>query len=290
MGELGFIGLGKLGTPLLKKMKEKYRIKGVCSRNSGKASLHPDIKFYEEPFQIASNCDIIFIMVSDDSACESVIFGEKGLIRTIRPKSIVINLSTVSHKFTMSAEKRLQESMCSYLDTPVFGSIRAAEEGRLIVLASGNEEAFHTVEAVLNSFSIRVVYMGKSGNATKMKLISNMAMASNLAIASEALFSAENAGIPRELAMDILLSGGSQSRILEMKKDAILKEDFIPDFTLKDMIKDLDYAMDLSMSLKNPVPLGASAMQFYIAASSIGFGNLDYSSVSRVYKFLAGRS
>lgn len=290
MSEIGFVGLGKMGLPIMKRISSGFRVKMVYNRNRSRTENLQGVKIADEPFYVGTACDIIFVMLSDDAACESVIFGDNGIHRTIRPKSILVNLSTVSLEFTQSAARRLGQNMCRYIDAPVLGSIDAAESGKLVSLVSGDEDAYNTVSKIIETYSSETYHLGTSGNAVKMKLISSMVMAVNMAAIGEALVLSEKSGISREKAIDIISNSGGQSRVLSSKKETLLSETYEPFFTLKDMAKDLTYAADLSDKLMSPAVMGSAARQFYVAAMSIGIGSLDFSSVARVFRFMIGRS
>lgn len=290
MSDIGFVGLGKMGLPILKRISSGFKVKMVYNRNKSKASGLQGVRVAEEPFLVGTGCDIVFVMLSDDAACETVIFGENGLHRTLKPQSILVNLSTVSHDFTLSAHRRLAGNMCRYIDAPVLGSIGSAEAGTLTCLASGDEKAYNTVSEIIKTFSEKTFYLGATGNAIRMKLISNMVMAVNMAAIGEALVMSEKSGIQKETAIDIINSSGGESRVLSLKKETLLSETYEPNFTLKDMSKDLGYASDLAQKLMSPSVMASAAGQFYLAALSIGIGNLDFSSVARVFRFMIGRS
>lgn len=290
MSEIGFAGLGKMGMPILKRISSTFNVRMVYNRNQSKATSLENIRVANEPFQLASSCEIIFLMLTDDKACESVIFGENGLNRTIKPQSIVVNMSTVSLGFSQSASRRLGEKMCKYLDAPVLGSINAANSGKLTSLVSGPEQSFNAVSKILDTFSAKKFYLGNQGNAVKMKLISNMLLAVNMAAVGEALLLSDKSGVPKETALEILENSGGESKVLKLKKESMISEAFEPTFSLNDMIKDLRYVSELSSALSTPVILGKSAEQFYLAAQSIGLGNLDFSAVIRSFRFLVGRS
>lgn len=290
MSDVGFVGLGKMGLPILKRISSKFNVKLAYNRNSQKAAGLQGIKIASEPFQVASGCEIIFVMLSDDSACESVFYGENGLHRALKPQSIIVNLSTVSADFTSTASRKFSETMCKYIDAPVLGSTDLAEAGKLTSLVSGPEQAFKAVSNIIESYSEKIFFLGNQGNATKMKLISNMVLAVNMAAVGEALLLSDKSGIEKKTALEILENSGAESRVLKLKRDTILSETFEPRFALKDMVKDLNYVSELSGNLSSPVLLGRSAEQFYLAAQSIGLGNLDFSAVIRTYRFLVGRS
>ncbi len=290
MSELGFIGLGKMGLPVLRAIMEKFEVRAVYNRTKSKASGLQGVKIVDEPFSLGSSCNIIFAILSDDIVCESVFFGEKGLSRTIQPQSLVVNLSTVSPDFSQYASRKFQELHCAYLEAPVLGNTGLAGAKKLVSLVSGPENAYKTVSSVIDTYSSKVFYMPQPGSAIKMKLISNMVMAVNLAAAGEAILLAEKSGIKKDIALDILGNSGAESRIVTLKSDTIKAGTYEPEFLLKDMVKDLSYASGLSKSLSTPIPMGSGAMQYYIAAMSIGLGNLDFSSVVRSFRFLVGSS
>ncbi len=290
MSDVGFIGLGKMGLPILKAIMEKFEVKAVYNRTKYKAEGLKGVKIADDPFSVASSCNIIFTIVSDDRACDNVFFGDKGIERTIRPQSLVVNMSTVSPEFSLYAARKFQDLHCTYLEAPVLGSTELAGQKKLVSLVSGPENAYRTVEKVIDTYSEKVFYMPTPGNAIKMKLIANLVMAVNLAAAGEGLLMAEKAGIGKELALDIIGNSGAESRIVTFKSETIKAGTYEPEFLLKDMVKDLSYASDLSRSISSPIPIGANAIQYYIAAMSIGLGNLDFASVVRSFRFLIGSS
>lgn len=290
MSDIGFAGLGRIGLPILNRIRSKFAVKAVYNRNRSKAEGLEGIRVVEEPFHLGTNCNIIFLALSDDAACESVIFGQNGIARTLRPRSLVVNLSTVSHQFAVSAIRRLQENMCSYLEAPVQGGTTMAAEGELTSFVSGPEEAYKTVSAVIDTYSSRVIQFKQPGTATKMNLISNMVAAVNLAAVGEAMVMAGKAGITPESAIEALENSSSASQVLSAKKETILSDAYETEFSLNDMAKSLGYSDELSRALNSPITMSSAASQFYTAAMSIGLGNLDFSSVMRAFRFMIGRS
>ncbi len=290
MPRIGFIGLGRMGIPILSRVHSSSGVFGIYNRTRAKASLFPSIRSYDEPFQMGSACDVILLSLGGDDACESVMFGGKGLDKTLVPGTVVVNLGTVSLGFAQSASRRIAQRGGIYLDAPVIGSVDLALEGKLITLVSGDRESFSRVEPVLKSFSSDVIYLGVTGNAVKMVLINNLVSATNLAVASEAIVAAENAGISKETAMKVMLLGNAHSRVLEMKRKSLSDEQFIPGIELASMMRNLHYGMDMAEKTGTPMPLESAAFQYYLAALSIGLGRLDYSSVLRSFRFLSGKS
>jgi 3-hydroxyisobutyrate dehydrogenase len=288
MSKIGFVGTGKMGSRILSRIMEKYNVEGVYNRTSDKLSQFNSLKHYGSPALLAVDCNIVFIMLTDDAACNEVIFGEDGLVNGLKPKSIIVNLSTVSYAFSVSCAQALSARSLYYLDCPVLGSVKPAEQGKLTALVSGDMDIFSIVKGVIESFSSHVIYLGQSGNAIKGKLVNNMVMATNFIVASEALLFLQKNGFSKDTALDILLNGGGSSRALESKVEDIKTEDFIPEFTLNHIVKDIRYGQEMYNSVNFPMLSMSSPLQLYNIAESVGLGNLDYSAAYKSLRIFLG--
>lgn len=292
MEGIGFIGLGKMGAPILKNIMKKHQVVGVYNRTKSRA--HPyaalDMKLFSEPWEVSARCNIIFLMLSDSQAVKDVMYGKKGVIDNLGTGKIVVDLSTIHPDDSEKISRDVRERNAEFVDSPVIGSVPAAESGSLITVTGGSREAVRAVMPILESFSSNVFYLGPNGSGLKMKLVNNLLMGGNLAILAEALLFGERLGIPRDKQIEILSMGSAASRILELKKEPLLDENFLPQFLLSHEFKDLNYALDLAKNSREPLPLSGTIVQFYAAAMSIGLGNLDFSSVLRAFKMLRGLS
>ena len=290
MTSIGFMGLGKMGIPILSRIRRSFGIYAVYDRNPSKGVLFSPSKINNEPFQMGSTCDVILASLSGDEACEEVFFGKTGLDKTIVPGTIVANLGNVSYGFSMSAYRRFAQKGAIYMDCPVMGSVQEALDGTLLTIVSGDAGAYDRLKGILETFSKQVTYLGVAGNAVKMRIIATMASAASLAVYAEAIVAAEHAGIPIGKSMDVLLAGNAGTSVLKDKRRTMEDGDFVPGYSLSSMIRDLRNGLELSASINAPMPLEASAVQYYVAASSIGLSSLDYSSVLRAFRFLSGKS
>ena len=290
MTNIGFMGLGKMGIPILSRIRRRFGVHSVYDRNPSKGDLFSPAKINSEPFQMGSTCDIIFVSLSGEEACDEVFFGKTGLDKTIVPGTIVANLGNVSYGFAMSAYRRFAEKGAIYMDCPVMGSVQEALDGALLTMVSGDAGAYERLKGILETFSKQVTYLGVAGNAVKMRIIATMASATSLAVSAEAIVAAEHAGIPIAKSIDVLLAGNAGGSALQEKRRTMEDGDFVPGYPLSSMIRDLKNGLELSASINAPMPLEASAVQYYVAASSIGLSSLDYSSVLRAFRFLSGKS
>lgn len=291
MDGIGFIGLGKMGVPILKNIMKEHGVVGVYNRTVSRA--HPyaalDMKIFSDPWEAAMKSDILFLMLPDSSAVNEVMSGMHGVAENLGTGKIVVDLSTIRPEDSSRIARKVREKGAEYLDAPVIGSVPVAESGNLVTLVGGDNEAFERVRPILDSFSSKIFYMGGNGSGLQMKLVNNMLMGANLAVLCESVLLAEKMGIERKRALEILSSGAASSRILELKAETLLEEEFLPQFLLSHEYKDLNYALEMAKDARDPVPLTAAASQFYSAAMSIGLGNLDFSAVFRAFKSLRGR-
>jgi len=290
MSDLGFIGIGKMGRPILYNILKKYKVTGIYNRTKAKADEFGalGIRVFQYPFQVSSNCNIIFVMVTDSQASQEIISGKNGLLSHIIPGTIIVDMSTISMKASAENHAKVAEKSCTYVDCPVIGSVPFAEKGELSSLFGGDKKAFETVKPFLETFSKNIFYMGEAGNGLKMKLIHNLLLGENLAALSEALVFGERMGLNRERVMDILSVSSAGSTILGIKREPLIKEDFIPSFLLNHEIKDINYALEMARDSRVSVPLGGLTSQIYSSASSIGYGNLDMSAVIKAFKRING--
>ena len=289
---IGFIGLGKMGTPILGNIMKKYDVKGVYNRTRTKSEPFGELglRIYDSPGLLAANCNIVFTMLTDSEAVESVIFGPTGIYGYINSGSLVVDLSTIHPEKSREIAGRLAEKGVYFIDAPVIGSVQVAEKGELTIVAGGPKEVFERIRGVIETFGSNIFYMGENGSGLRMKLVNNMVMGANLAVISEALTFGQNLGIDPENLIEVLASGAAGSNILDLKKESLLGGDFLPQFLLAHEYKDLNYAMDVARRARSPVPIGSLSTQFYAAAMAIGLGNLDFSAVLRSFRALNGKA
>lgn len=214
----GFIGLGNLGKAIAKRLLSQGIELIVWNRSRNKA-LDLGVPIAESPEKLISQVERVLVLVFDSQASEEVIFGSKGLIHGDIKGKTVIDLTTNHYKYAEMAYERLKGLGVYYLDAPVLGSIIPAQKGELTVLVSGDEERFNEQKPLFEKFSKDIYYVGKAGNATKLKLINNMVLGGFMEVLAEAIATGELAGFKKEQIIEILNSGAGRSYILDAKKN-----------------------------------------------------------------------
>jgi len=281
---IGFIGLGQMGRPMVKNILKCGFPIVVWNRTIEKAYEFQEYgaEIAKNPEDLGNKADTVILMLADSEAVESTIFGNKGLYNS--NVKIIIDMSTISPFKSIEFSKRLLEKNIKYLDAPVIGSVQHAEKAELNILVGGDLDTFNRVLYIFKCLGKNIYYLGPNGYGLFMKIVNNMIIGANLAILSEALNLGERVGLNKKLMLDILSLGTANSKVLELKKNNLINENFEPAFKLKHEAKDLFYSIETARKLNIPVPLTSLVHQLYESGISNNLGELDYSSIFLLFK------
>ncbi|ACI20703.1 NAD(P)-dependent oxidoreductase [Thermodesulfovibrio yellowstonii] len=283
MMKIGFIGLGNLGKAMAKRLISEGVELIVWNRTIDKAK-ELGCLIANTPSELISQVDMLILNLKDSIAVKDVLINQNGLIYGNCENKIVIDTTTNHFEEVLEFYSLLKEKRAYYLESPVLGSVIPASQGLLTVLVSGDKTAFERAKFILEKIGKSIFYLEKEGVATKMKLINNLVLGSFMATLAEAIVFAEESGIDKERAIEILLSGAGNSMVLNVKKQKIIDEDFTPHFTNALIYKDLDYIHDLAKLLKRPLFTGSILKEIYATALLKGVENEDFSSIYKIFK------
>ena len=281
--QLGFIGLGRLGKAIAGRLIDCGHELTVWNRSAGKTDgLKATVA--ATPADVARNTEIVFICLFDSAAVHTVLTQEHGLLAADLTGKIVVDHTTNHFREVLPFYDLCAQAGAIYLEAPVLGSVVPAAQGALTVLVSGKEEGFNRAKAVLDNVGKHLFHLPQPGQATKMKLINNLALGSFMATLAEAVAFAEGVGIDKAEVLEILNVGGGQSLVLNAKKAKLLAEDFSPHFSNALIYKDLHCLQDLAYENKRPLFTGAVTKELYARAIADGMEHLDFSSVYALFK------
>jgi 3-hydroxyisobutyrate dehydrogenase len=281
--KIGFIGLGNLGKAMAKRLISEGVELIVWNRTIDKAK-ELGCLIANTPSELISQVDMLILNLKDSIAVKDVLINQNGLIYGNCENKIVTDTTTNHFEEVLEFYSLLKEKRAYYLESPVLGSVIPASQGLLTVLVSGDKTAFERAKFILEKIGKSIFYLEKEGVATKMKLINNLVLGSFMATLAEAIVFAEQSGIDKERAIEILLSGAGNSMVLNVKKQKIIDEDFTPHFTNALIYKDLDYIHDLAKLLKRPLFTGSIVKEIYATALLKGVENEDFSSIYKIFK------
>jgi 3-hydroxyisobutyrate dehydrogenase len=287
---IGFIGLGIMGKPMaLNLIKAGFEVT-VYNRNSSKAEylVSQGAEKTDSPREVAEKSTVVITMVSDTPDVESVILDKNGVIKGIRPGSVVIDMSTISPEATRRIAEHLKEKGAYMLDAPVSGGEQGAISGTLSIMVGGEAEIFERCLPILQAMGKNIIHVGSNGMGQIVKLVNQILVAGTLSAVAEALLFAQKSGVDLEKAIDAVKGGAASSWQLVNLAPRIIKRDFQPGFMIDLMQKDLNLVMRTADEMKVPLPVTSLVHQMYYSLQSAGEGRSGTQALVKALERLSG--
>ena len=272
---VGVIGLGIIGRRVAENLRRRGFPVFVWNRTP-----RPFPNFVGSPAEIAQLCDYIQIFVSDDDALLQVV---QDLKQSLKAHHVVMAHSTVAPHTMRAAAEIVHRRGAQFLDAPFTGSKSPAEKGELVYYVGGDEAAFRRARPVLEASSKEIIEIGEIGQATLIKIATNIVTAATVQVAAEALALVRNAGLAPEKLVAAMRHNASNSATLSSKLPKMIKGDFDPHFSVKHMLKDVQIASRLARS--HGLTLGATetVRDSLLEEARQERGDYDFSSLVRSY-------
>jgi 3-hydroxyisobutyrate dehydrogenase-like beta-hydroxyacid dehydrogenase len=290
MANLGFIGLGVMGGNLVARLLERGHTVTGYNRTRSKAQwlIEKGMQFGDSPKAVAVASDVTFTMVTNAAALAAVTEGADGLLAGIGAGKFYVDMSTVSPEVSRALAARVREKGADMLDAPVSGSVITLQQGKLSVMVGGRKETFERLKPLLLEIGPKVTHVGENGLALSMKIALNLQLAVQMLAFSEGVLLAEKSGIPREVAVDVMLHSAIASPMIQYRGPFVLEQPEQAWFDVNMMQKDMLLAMEMGRKLNVPVPTTAVSNEFLTAARGMGWEKLDFAVVFDVLARLSG--
>ena len=278
---IGFIGLGVMGGGIASTLLKAGYDLTIWSRNpdQGKPLVKQGAKAAPTIAAAVKDAEVVMYCLSDDRAIEEVVFGEGGVLASVRRGQIALDCSTVHPETSRREAEAYAEKGVEFLDVPVHGSRNEAASGGLWVLVGGKRDVFQRVRPILDAIGETVHYMGESGKGTAMKLVGNLIVASQLEALGEAMVLATKAGLNPEDVLGVLKVTDFRSPILSGVGAALVTRDFRTNFALKHMLKDANLIDRFAQDLNSPIPAVAAIRETIKSAVNQGWGDENASAM-----------
>jgi 3-hydroxyisobutyrate dehydrogenase-like beta-hydroxyacid dehydrogenase len=272
---VGVIGLGIIGSRVAAHLREKGFHVFVWNRTVRRVP-----NFVGTPGEIAEMCDCVQIFVSDDDALLEV---ANQLTSALAPRHIVLAHSTVSPHSMRAAAEIIERRGARFIEAPFTGSKMAAEKGELVYYVAGDDAALREARPILEASSKQIMVIGEIGQATAIKIATNMVTAASVQAAAEALALVQTVGLPVEKLVEAMRGNASYSETLAMKLPKMIEANFEPHFSLKHMLKDMQIASRLGLSHYLELAVTGATRERLLEQMQRGYGDDDYSAVARKY-------
>jgi 2-hydroxy-3-oxopropionate reductase len=283
---IGFIGLGIMGTPMAHHLLNAGHTLHVRTRSQVPAALSA-AHVCATNADVARAADIIFLMLPDTPDVQTVLFGKDGVAEGLSQGKIVVDMSSISPMETKTFAQQINSLGCEYLDAPVSGGEVGAKAASLTIMVGGSEATFNTVKPLFDLMGKNITLVGGNGDGQTTKVANQIIVALNIAAVGEALLFASKAGADPAKVRAALMGGFASSRILEVHGERMIKRTFDPGFRIALHQKDLALALTGAKALGVSLPQTASAAQLMQACASNGWGQLDHSALVKSLELMA---
>ncbi|MDQ6860231.1 MAG: NAD(P)-dependent oxidoreductase [Verrucomicrobiota bacterium] len=282
---IGFVGVGRMGANMARRLKDRgYHVTALYDANrSAVTSLATELSATACPTlgDITAGADVIFTVVSDDAAMREIFRGEDNLLVNARGK-LFINCATISPEVHREVEELAHHAGAETLEACMASSITQARDGSLYLMCGGKEETFRRAEPILKDLSASMRFVGKTGEAAKVKALVNMVMNINTAGLAEGLGLGDALGLDVTMLREVFSQTGAASRVLQTDGEDMQNRDHATFFSAAHAAKDSGIALALAEGAGLDLPLARATKQQYERMIAEGLGELDKSGVAEL--------
>ena len=284
---IGFIGVGLMGSCLVRRLLEKKYTVNIFDKNEKNLKdliNKKKISLSTSPAKLSQDCEIIFICVDNTKSVEDVVFKETGVIKNASKNTIIIDLSTTLANETINFSNKLStEKGTSWIDAPMSGGPDKALSGSLAIMIGGEKKVVKKISPILKNISSNFTYFGPTGSGQIVKMINQILVLNNYAILAEALSFAEAWGINAKKIPDALSEGHAGSNLLTHLFPRMVNKDFKPQGYTSQILKDLTMVSDLGNKKNIPLPMSNLTKQLFTILSEKSNENLDGTSIIKLF-------
>jgi 3-hydroxyisobutyrate dehydrogenase len=261
---IGWIGLGRMGVPMVQRLLQSGRNVKVWNRTRSKAQplMAHGAELVETKDQLRT-MDVVFTMLSTGKDLKEIFFSKDGLVcdASAHHPGVIVDCSTIGLDESDQIRRELKLRGVEFLSAPVSGNPKCVVAGKLSSVVSGPKVAFDKVEALIKTYAVRgVAYVGEGDLARICKIAHNVFLSVVIENLIEVTLLAQKAGVPRHAFLKFMNDSALGSIFTRYKSPALVNLDFTPTFTIALQRKDVDLGLEAARRLGVPMPV-ASAMR-----------------------------
>jgi len=291
-GPILFVGLGSMGAPMASRLAtagHEVLLHDVDGDRARALAGRTGARAVDTLAASAPTVAVAVLMLPDSTAVETVLLGERGLLATLGPGAVVVDMGSSRPGSSVQLAATAAGRGIGWLDAPVSGGVTRAGDGSLAVMVGGEQAVLDRVRPVLAVLGSDVTLVGSAGSGHAMKALNNLLSAIGLVAASEVVSVGSNFGLDPQVMLDVLNRSTGRNHATEVKMARfVLSRSFDSGFPLDLMVKDLRTAVDLAHETATPVPLAASCLEEWAAASRSLPSSADHTQVAAYVESRAG--
>ena len=278
---IGFIGLGVMGFHMAGHLSKHNQI-AVFNRTKKKSEIWSakyNGKICSSPADLAKISDVIILCVGNDGDVRDVVTGYQGLLKNLKPGSIIVDHTTTSAKLAKEIYELLDSNDIFYIDAPVSGGEVGAQTGMLSIMAGGNKDAYDQIKSILEPYTKLIKYMGLSGSGQYTKMVNQICIAGLIQALAEGINFSEKVGLDTKSVLEVVSNGAAQSWQMDNRWLTMLDDNYDHGFAVDLMRKDLEIVLDEANLNNINIEITKIINEFYKDIQKAGGGKWDTSSL-----------
>ena len=282
MAKVAFLGLGVMGYPMARHLKDKGHEVTVYNRTGAKADKWVSEnggRAAKTPRQAAEGQEIVFACVGNDDDLRQVTLGNDGAFHGMGKGTIFVDHTTASAEVARELYAAAQEKGFAFIDAPVSGGQAGAENGVLTVMCGGDAEPYGKAEPVIMSFARACRLLGPTGSGQLTKMINQICIAGLVQGLAEGIHFGKKAGLDIEAVLEVISKGAAGSWQMENRGKTMNQGKFDFGFAVDWMRKDLSIVLGEARKNGASLPVTALVDQFYADVQKMGGKRWDTSSL-----------
>lgn len=278
--KIGFIGTGIMGGHMARRLAQAGYAVNAWNRTRTKAEALSEygVGVVDTPASAADAADVVIVMVSDGPSSDAVLFGGEdggGILKSMKTGATLIVMSSIPMDTASAQGEAANENGISYLDAPVSGGEPGARDGKMTIMAGGDQDAFEAAQAVFGVMG-RSTYVGPAGAGSLAKLANQVIVGNTIQTVAEALLLAQAGGAEPAAVIEALKGGFADSPILQNHGLRMIDGNFEPGARCEIQLKDTRTAEELGQSFGLAMPMTDQARETYENLVANGQGGLDH--------------
>jgi 3-hydroxyisobutyrate dehydrogenase len=283
---IGFVGVGRMGANMARHLKDcGFHVTAVYDVNRKTATdLAAELgcAAAQDLSEVTAESDVIFTVVTDDNATRKIFSGTGDNLLVNARGKLFVNCATISPQVHVEIEKLAEEAGAQALEACMASSITQAREGKLYLMCGGREESFRRAEPILKELGSIVRFIGRAGEAAKVKALVNMELNINTAGLAEGLGLGAALGLDLTTLREVFSQTGANSRVLETDGEDMQNREHTCFFSAAHAAKDSGIALELARNLGLGLPLARATKEQYDRMVAEDLGELDKSGIAEL--------
>lgn len=281
--KIGFVGLGAMGRPMVRRLLAAGYPVGVWARRPEAHGELAGVTVFKTPAELAAACPVTISMLTRDSDLEAVLFGDDGLAVGMRAGALHIDMATIAPETARRLAAKLQTLGVAFLDAPVSGGPSGAAAGSLAIMVGGAAADLERARPLFEVLGQRIVHVGPQGAGQVAKACNQMVMVAGIQAVAEALALANRAGLDLSRVHAAIRGGSAASRVMDVFGQRMVEGNYGNGVESRLHHKDYALVLDAAQRMNLALPLTGAVWDRLNALQAQGRGRDDTASLFELF-------